>query len=331
LDYNRQKNIKNGGIHVDTLEFSQRLIMVLDDGELRETLKKAAAQGFSVQGFKNPWKAPRPSITKCLERKKRGGKYYYMIILEAIASLINIEDTDTSEISAPLLAKQWLNNKENLYEKIEKDLKKFEENSKTEKVEIDQTDMVDSVVKLDFSEEKQELQKKNEIIQEKNKKLQSTIQGNKIEISNLKKSVTMLEKANEKLERELSIEKNECDFYINEIKKLTQNINDKDEYIRLLLNQIDELKKYKECAPKIACFIKAKIEEGYFGGYDITYFNEWSNSKKSFWRIDEFDEIWIVHKGFSYNDITEIKNCVSGNVKEFLSIAHLKNKVGGRI
>jgi len=313
---------------LDTLEFSQRLIRVLNDDEMQEVLKKAALQGFSVQGFKNPWKAPRPSIIKGMRYKKRGGQYYYLIILEAIA---NLSDLESSEISIQILADQWLNNDDIPHEIIENNLKILEEKRRNTSDENELVVKLESVATDDtFLEENHQLQKKNEELQDINKKFRFTIQGNKIEISDLRNNITKLENANEKLEKIIKQKQEEYNEYLKGYENLIIQIDEKDKYISTLIVQIEELKKYKECAPKILCFLKENTDDINFVGRDITYAKEWTDIQKESLASQEYDEIWIVHKGFTYSDITEIKASVSCTVKEFLSIARLKNKFGGK-
>lgn len=231
------------------------------------------------------------------------------------------------------MAKQWLQNDNDdiLYKKIEDELKRMEEkknNVSTEEKKLSSSDTI--IVKDNLLNENKEMQKKNEELKEKNKKLQLIIQGNKIEISNLKNDVTQLKKANEKLEKDLEKKQSECERYQSDSINYDKQIKEKDEQILLLLKKIEELKRYKECAPKILCFIKTNTDEIDLGGYDITYAKEWNEIQKSSIISQVYDEVWIIHKGFSYNDITEIKACVSCTVKEFLSLARLKNKIGGR-
>lgn len=311
---------------MDTLEFSQRLIRVLDDNVLQEILKKAATQGFSVQGFKNPWRAPKPAIIKDMKRKKRGGEYYYIIILETIAKLDSLNEVAT-------MAKQWLQNDNGdiLYKKIEDELKRIEEKKNNVFIEEKKPSSLEPMIVEDnLLNENKEMQKKNGELKEKNKKLQLIIQGNKIEISNLKKDVTQLKKINEKLEKDFEKKQSECEQYQSDSINYNKQIKEKDEQIELLLKKIDELKRYKECAPKILCFIKTNTDEMDLGVYDITYAKEWNDVQRASIVSQVYDEIWIVHKGFSFNDITEIKANVSCTVKEFLSLARLKNKIGGR-
>lgn len=316
---------------MDTTEFSARLIRILNEKELRETLKKSIAQGFSVQGFKNPWKAPRSTIIKCMEQKDRDGKYYYMTILEIISSLVDSENDN--EISSSSLVKQWLNNNKILNEKIENDLTILEDKYKaynTKKEQIVSNDSIKEVNVLHqnkLGQANRILQEKNIALQEKNKTLQSTIQSNKIEISNLEKVISKLQKENQKLDKEFNKTKIDMDTYNIHKVETRQKLNESNKYNLLLLDQIEELKKYKECAPKIICFIKTRVQDSDFGGYDITYVKEWNDNYKENLENNQYDEIWIIHTGFSYSDITEIKTYASCKVKEFLNITQLKNKM----
>lgn len=322
-------NQSMGGILVNTLEFSQRLIKVLDENELQEVLKKAVAQGFSVQGFKNPWKAPKPTVIKGMEKKKKGGKYYYEIILDAIA---NISEQRGSQSEAGAMAKQWLkiDNDEPEYEKIKEDLLKLEETAKVLEMNKSKSVSQSVVEKKDLIGENDKLCKKNEELQQRNKKLQLTLQGNKIEISNLKNDATQFKKMYERVLNNFEKKQKECDKYQNDYEDAIKQIKEKNEYILLLLTKIEELKKYKECAPKILCFIKMSTSDIDLRGYDITYARDWGEIQKASLMSQEYDEVWIIYKGFSFSDIKEIKSSASCLVKEFLSVERLKNKIGGQ-
>lgn len=322
-------DISMGGILVNTLEFSQRLIKVLDGDELQEVLKKAVAQGFSVQGFKNPWKAPKPAVIKGMERKKKGGEYYYEIILDAI---VNISGQSGSQSEAQAIAKKWLkiDNDKIQYEKIEKDLLKLEEKINILEINKKKTVSQPVVEQGDIISENDKLRKKNEELQQRNKKLQLTLQGNKIEISNLNKDVAQYKKKYERVQKINEEKQKEYDEYQNDYKNAIKQVKEKNEYIALLLTRIEELKKYKECAPKILCFIKTSTKDIDLSGYDITYAKEWGDSQKVSLMSQEYDEVWIIYKGFSFNNIKEIKSSASCLVKEFLSVERLKNKIGGR-
>lgn len=318
-----------GGILVNTLEFSQRLIKVLDEDELQEVLKKAVVQGFSVQGFKNPWKAPKPAVTKGMERKKKGGEYYYEIILNAIA---NISGQSGSQSEAGAIAKQWLkiDNDNPQYEKIEKDLHKLEEMTNILDLNKKKTVSQYKVEKDDIIGENEKLSKRNEELQQRNKKLQLTLQGNKIEISNLKNDVTQNKKMYERVQINFEKKQKECDEYQKDYENAIKQVKEKNEYISLLLTKIGELERYKECAPKILCFSKMSTNDIDLSGYDITYAKDWEDAQKVSLMSQEYDEVWIIYKGFSFNDIKEIKSSASCLVKEFLNVERLKNKIGGR-
>lgn len=314
---------------MDTLEFSERLVKVLDEDELQEVLKKAVSRGFSVQGFKNPWKAPKPVVIKEMKQKKRGGEYYYMIILHAIADVTTLKN---SQIVIQSMAKQWLQNNINKTsnKNVETDLIKLEEKiavSTEEKKEVVSQSIAS---KVSLSEENEKLQKTNEEYKKKSKKLKTTIQGNKIEISNLKNEIIQLIKINKKIQGEYEKKKNEFEKSQSDYAAISQQIKEKDKYITELLEKIEGLNRYKECAPKILCFIKTNKEQIDFSGYNITFARGWKDAQKMSLENQQYDEIWIIHKGFSYYDIKEIKDNFSCTVREFLNVVRLKNKMGDR-
>lgn len=69
------------------LEFAKRVLKLLDASTLQVVIKRAAMNGFTVQGFnKNIWLAPKTIIGASLGKKKNG-KFQSSIFLEAVSGL----------------------------------------------------------------------------------------------------------------------------------------------------------------------------------------------------------------------------------------------------
>lgn len=87
------------------IDFSKKIIKILDTNILQMIIKKAAAKGFSVQGFtKSVWMAPEALICAALERKNKG-KYQSSIFLDAL------NETEVDDVIVDL-AKKWLRDKD---------------------------------------------------------------------------------------------------------------------------------------------------------------------------------------------------------------------------
>ena len=87
------------------IDFSKKIVKILDKNILQMIIKKAVTKGFTVQGFtKNVCMAPETLICAALERKKKG-KYQSSLFLDAL----NETETDDEIVN---LAKKWLKDKD---------------------------------------------------------------------------------------------------------------------------------------------------------------------------------------------------------------------------
>lgn len=316
---------------MNRLQFSTRLIKVLGDDEIKEVLKKASSKGFSIPGFKNPWKAPITTVIWHMEQKDKEGNYYYTMLLDIISEL-NIKE-DEKSISPSKIVQEWKENGKIINQKIEDDLislekeSTYQRNNIEDEISICVDDQSNNYNEIILEEKNEELKEQNKLLQDKNKKLQTLIQSYKIEIGNYKQEINKIQSENSKLIKqinELLINLEQCLKEKDEIMKNSKEIED---HNLLLINQINELQKYKEYAPKIICFIKAKVKDEEFKGYDIVFVKDWNNKYENNIISNMYDEVWVVHKGFSYNDITEIKGCATCEVKEYLNISQLRNEM----
>ena len=119
------------------IDFTKKLVKILDANVLQMIIKKATTKGFTVQGFtKNVWLAPEILICAALEKRKKG-KYQSSIFLEALSE-IEIDDEIVN------LAKRWIQDK-SVRDEIElkvdqkesdiRDRKRKENNTKEDNIE----------------------------------------------------------------------------------------------------------------------------------------------------------------------------------------------------
>ena len=165
------------------IEFSKKIIKILDTNILQMIIKKAVAKGFTVQGFtKNVWMAPEALICAALERKKKG-KYQSSIFLDALNE-IEVDDAIVD------LAKKWLMDKEQrseIEQKIEQiSLKKTEKKNK--ELIIEEKNEPEDIEK----EKNEDYEKEIQQLQMKNKKLQNTIQDLRIGGEDYQKEILRL-------------------------------------------------------------------------------------------------------------------------------------------
>lgn len=302
------------------IDFSKKIIKILDTNILQMIIKKAVTKGFTVQGFaKNIWMAPEALICAALERKKKG-KYQSSIFLEAL----NETEVDDEIVN---LAKNWLRDKDERDEierKIEQiSLKKIEKKEK--RIIIEEKNEQENI------EEKknQNYEKDIQQLQIKNKKLQNTIQDLRIGGEDYQKEISRLQKEKGKLERQVE-EK------IYENKKMEDEISGLKENIRKLEYELDLCKQeninYQEIferAPKVLCFSKKDINKDNFPFYNVEQLYKWSDECEETIKRDKYKEIWIIETDFSYSEVMKMKRLPCDKIVLKSNIKSLIEKVGG--
>ncbi len=284
-------NFAMGGT-MEELEFSRELVKILDKPTLQKALKRAGSKGFTVQGFdKNVWKAPTMKVNSSLDKRKRGGKYQYQILLECLASL----EEDSTEIE---LARKWLNNVEER-EEAEKKLIEIRDSKKDkESIETNETKEVISGG-----------------VDEKNNKNVDVISQQKKRIDKLKKGYKEEQEKNEKLIEDIKELEKEIDGY-------QRQLSQKDE-------DIDYYKRKFEKLPHVICFCAKKIDVEMFPQYYIQQVREWKNEFVDEIEWKKYQKIWIVESDFSYSEVTNIKKMANGKVVLARNLKSLMEKVGG--
>ena len=296
------------------IDFSKKIIKILDKNILQMIIKKAVSKGFTVQGFtKNVCMAPETLICAALERKKKG-KYQSSLFLDAL----NETEIDDEIVN---LAKKWLKDKDERDEierKIEQiSIEKTEKKKK--EVIIEEKSLQTDIKKEENENYKKEIQQ----LQAKNKKLQSTIQDLRIGVDNSQKEILRLQKEKGKLEKQ--IEENEC-----------KNSELKDEDIKKLERELDLYKQknldYQEIfkkAPKVICFSKKDINKDNFPFYNVDQLKQWSDECEETIKKNAYKEIWIIETDFSYSEVVKMKQLPCEKIVLKSNIKTLIEKVGG--
>ena len=302
------------------IDFSKKIIKILDTNILQMIIKKAVTKGFTVQGFaKNVWMAPEALICAALERKKKG-KYQSSIFLEAL----NETEVDNEIVN---LAKNWLRDKDERDEierKIEQiSLKKIEKKEK--RIIIEEKNEQENIEK----KKNQNYEKDIQQLQIKNKRLQNTIQDLRIGGEDYQKEISRLQKEKGKLERQVE-EK------IYENKKMEDEISGLKENIRKLEYELDLCKQeninYQEIferAPKVLCFSKKDINKDNFPFYNVEQLYKWSDECEETIKRDKYKEIWIIETDFSYSEVMKMKRLPCDKIVLKSNIKSLIEKVGG--
>lgn len=302
------------------IDFSKKIIKILDKNILQMIIKKAVSKGFTVQGFtKNVCMAPETLICAALERKKKG-KYQSSLFLDAL----NETEIDDEIVN---LAKKWLKDKDERDEierKIEQiSIEKTEKKKK--EVIIEEKSLQTDIKKEENENYKKEIQR----LQAKNKKLQSTIQDLRIGVDNSQKEILRLQKEKGKLEKQ--IEENEC-----KNSELKDEIGHLKEDIKKLERELDLYKQknldYQEIfkkAPKVICFSKKDINKDNFPFYNVDQLKQWSDECEETIKKNAYKEIWIIETDFSYSEVVKMKQLPCEKIVLKSNIKTLIEKVGG--
>lgn len=302
------------------IDFSKKIIKILDKNILQMIIKKAVSKGFTVQGFtKNVCMAPETLICAALERKKKG-KYQSSLFLDAL----NETEIDDEIVN---LAKKWLKDKDERDEierKIEQiSIEKTEKKKK--EVIIEEKSLQTDIKKEENENYKKEIQQ----LQAKNKKLQSTIQDLRIGVDNSQKEILRLQKEKGKLEKQ--IEENEC-----KNSELKDEIGHLKEDIKKLERKLDLYKQknldYQEIfkkAPKVICFSKKDINKDNFPFYNVDQLKQWSDECEETIKKNAYKEIWIIETDFSYSEVVKMKQLPCEKIVLKSNIKTLIEKVGG--
>ncbi len=307
---------------MEEIEFSQRMVKVLNEKTLQDTLKKAGAQGFTVPGFsKKFYQAPLITLIGAMKIRKRGKGFQSGIFLECLSEL-------DENILESILTKKWLmggdarNEAESELKNIEVSI--LEKQKKNESIQ--DVFEVESNIKEDNKENNTEVIKKQK---ERIKKLQTIIQNYKIINDNYKKEIEQLKKENNKLElKNAEILK---DRVLNEeiIEKLKVEIEKQKQQNVEMRNEIESYKNIHENAPRILCFSKKEIEREMFPFYNIECISQWNKDYIKIIDWIKYYEIWIAENDFSYSETKTIKSAAKGKVITARNFNMLITKVGG--
>lgn len=309
---------------MEELEFSRELVKISDKSILQKALKRAEAQGFVVQGFKNSFSAPVSIINASLGKRKRGGKYQSTIFLESLAGL----EESRKEVN---LARGWFGNEKQREEaqeellKIKKDeAKKTLPNKKDERKEtVIVTAPLGAEIKDTNSLKQIERQK------EKIKKQQNIIQEFRITIDNYKREKDKLQKENTKLQKECIRQRNEIDRFIEGKGNLEIQIK---QYATKLEEKKEEVKYYKsilENAPKVLYFSKKSINSNIFPLKRIEQLNDCEEQTLQDIDWKSYSEVWIIESDFSYSEVLKIKRASQVKVICVRNLKSLIEKMGG--
>lgn len=310
---------------MEELEFSQRIVKVLDKKTLQDTLKKAGTQGFTVPGFaKNTCQAPISILAAAMTKRKRGKGFQSGIFLKCLSEL-------DGDITESRLAQKWLEGGVSRDE-AESELKDIEtfisEKRKQNENNESAPDIIqiENVIKEDDTEENVEIIKKQ---QERIKRLQDKIQSYKISNDNYKKEIEQLKRENNKLEIKNVEEIRNKMVLEDTVKNLKVKIYEQQHQLAEMGKEMEEYKNIHENAPRILCFSKKEINKDIFPFYNIEWISEWNKDYVKAIDWMKYHEIWIAESDFSYSEVKYIKSMAKGKVITARNKNMLISKVGG--
>lgn len=286
---------------MNNTDFVKKIFLLLDNYEQQKIINKSIQNGFTIDGFsKKPKDAPISFVLNSMN-KKRGMKYQHEIIMEVMHEIA--KDDNSSDLLK--LVKRWIED-ENTHQEIENEIqnRKIQRTNDTKDINhlsIPEASKDENIERLG------ELEEQIEKIKGRIKQQKQLIQNNKIVISDL-------EHCNNKLEKEKKLMQNRIDRLEKELicisdekKKICEELQKREMEIEELKNNIEQLKLYKDNAPKILCIVKQNIAIE-IPGYDIVTIHNWGEDVKELLLQEKYSKVWLVHNGFSYDIISDIKN-----------------------
>lgn len=302
------------------IDFSKKIIKILDTNILQMIIKKAVTKGFTVQGFtKNVWMAPEALICAALERKKKG-KYQSSIFLDAL------NETEIDDVIVDL-AKKWLRDKDErdeIEQKIEQISLKKTEKKKNELIigEKNKSEDIEKQKNEDYEREIQQLQMKN-------KKLQNTIQDLRMGGEDYQKEILRLQKEKGKIGRQVEEKTYENTKLEDEISSLKENIRKLEHELDLCKQENINYQEVFKRAPKVLCFSKKDINKDNFPFYNVEQLYKWSDTYEEAIKQEKYKEIWIIETDFSYSEVMKMKRLPCDKIVLKSNIKTLIEKVGG--
>ena len=307
---------------MEEVEFSQRIVKILDEKTLQDTLKKATTQGFTVSGFsKKIYQAPLAILVLAMKTKKRKKGFQSGIFLKCLSEL-------DENILESTLAQKWLAGGVSRKE-AESELKNIEISIlKKQK----QHEYVPDLFEIDSSIKGNNIEDNTKVIEKQKehiKKLKTTLQDHKILNDNCKKKIEQLQKENNKLKLKDAEELKDKISREDAIEELKTEINKQQEQLVEMKKEIERYKSMYENAPKILCFSRKEVNKEIFPFYHIEWISEWNNNLVKIIDWKKYHEIWVAENDFTYSETKTIKDMAKGKIITARNLNMLIEKVGG--
>lgn len=301
-------------------ELVKKILNLINEQEYRQVISRAQTYGFIVPGFSNQKSAKKYipiSMTtgvNVLNAKAGKNKRNYEILMDVMKELA--EELDKKDNLFGYVAR-WIDD-ERTHEKIEKILVELEGKKQSFQVKeaklvpIDKDPEVFEQEIIELKERILELQTNYNDLKKRNKKHKEILQSNKIEIENLKQENLKLKRKLEKREEEnYNLEtrtQQQKKLYEIELNNAKEEVQEQKRTIHTLQEQMEDLRQYKETAPKILCIAKnpAKIT---LKGYFLCFVTSIDESLVELLK-ENYDKIWYIRKGFHYADLLSLKDMI---------------------
>lgn len=312
---------------MNNAQFAKEMLYLLPKTDSDIVLKYAATKGLTIDGFKNVTKAPLPSIAAKLDSdvKRKKKEAPWLIFLKSIV------ESELEESTIKSLTKRWLDSDAE-HDEVEEELKEYKKShssvskSKSKQAEKITTISDDQTVK----DTERQLQNVINTLREKNKKLQNDILGFKIQIEKKENEIELKEKEFKILQQDYQKELDINNHLINNNTELAADKKRLVSEIAALNMRIEELSqslaKFKSSRVKVLCICKTKINTTELIKYDITQMTNWDETLITDQYLNNFDEIWLVTRKFTYETINKILGRVNkGILKQFSTVNQLNN------
>lgn len=323
-------------------EWIIRILKTLEKEEYDQVLKKAKLMGAKVNSFRDITKLPPATLYGALNSNK-GNKASISQTIELvfcigeaiIAQSEDVLEKDKDNKQADLRTKiaEYVLHKgtmseesiQNALEELEERVEQQKNESKAHKPASQQVSFVkdENYAKRIPELEKQiaDLTEMVEKAKEKNQKLDIKIQKLNQENEDKSKSIRNLEKSLNSMkgyqdqEKEYTKLQEEFEKLKEEHRYLSKMMEERESELAIANEQL--LRSQEENSRKVLCFTKGKLATNHFPGYHIQSVANFEINHLIHW--EDYDDIWVITKDFSYATIREIKQASQKKVQTFYS------------
>lgn len=284
-------------LHMDEIEFAQIIAKNMQKKTRDVVLRSMQSKGFAISGFRNLEKVPIDVFTQALRKTIVKGEQGSSVFLQEVRKC-------GADDSIAEIVKCWYGSGESRKE-AENKVRNLNENTLlgeiNNKIENKKRVTSEKMTQLD------EISQDNKVDEQrnKNKQLQSKIQSLKIQVDKAEKTIESGNKEKNRLEKENQNQRKTIENLNAEILKMKSMLQRISSANTEYEEKIEFYQKVLKRAPKILCFIKAKINEEDILLYNLTVCKSIEASMGLDWNI--YSRIWVSENDFSLEEIQRIK------------------------